>query len=74
MPPFIAKNREELKKAIERGRIVIPSDVKVSPPCLDLISRLLKQDVGMRIQWKDLFEHPFIQPDEKTYKAYYDQF
>jgi serine/threonine-protein kinase ULK2 len=72
MPPFIAKNREELKKAIERGRLVIPPDVKISPPCLNLIHCLLQNDVGTRIQWKDLFEHPFIKFDEKTFKAYYE--
>lgn len=49
MPPFIAKTRDELKKAIERGRIVVPPDVKLSPACLDLISGLLKQHVDMRI-------------------------
>lgn len=41
MPPFIAKNREELKKAIQRGKIVTPPDLKISPPCLNLIQCLL---------------------------------
>jgi len=41
VPPFIASNREDLRKNIERGRIVIPPGLTISPLCLNLIHKLL---------------------------------
>lgn len=70
----MAANREELKKAIERGKISLPPDVKVSPACFNLIKSLLVQDVDNRIDWKNFFEHPFVKSDEKVYQQYYNTF
>lgn len=41
MPPFPASNREQLKKAIERGVIKFPQDVQLSQFCSGLIFSLL---------------------------------
>jgi hypothetical protein len=33
MPPFIASNKEELKRAIYKGTYIFPKDVKISLSC-----------------------------------------
>jgi hypothetical protein len=62
-----------LKKAIEIGKITFPEEVrnKISPCCLDLLKLLLRQDVGIRIDWLDFFSHPFIKSESKAYEEYY---
>ena len=41
VPPFIASNREDLRKNIERGKIMLPPGLEISPACLNLIHKLL---------------------------------
>ena len=70
----MAANREGLKKVIDKGKITLPPDVKVSPACMNLITMLLVHEADSRIEWKNFFEHPFIKYDENTFAVYYNNF
>jgi len=67
-PPFIGQNKQELRQNIERGIYRLPTEVKASTICLDLIQKLLKQNSAERISWLDFFEHPFVKLDPHTYQ------
>jgi serine/threonine protein kinase len=67
-PPFIGKNKAELRLNIEKGIYKFPPGVKVSKICLHLVSQLLQSEPKERIAWQKFFEHPFIKSDEKTYQ------
>jgi len=53
-PPFMGKNREDLKKNIDKGKYLYPPDVagKISKICKHLISQLLMSNVEERMTWK----------------------
>ena len=52
IPPFMGKNREELKKRIDKGFYKIPPGVEISDVALNLIESLLIQDVEKRMNWE----------------------
>jgi serine/threonine-protein kinase ULK/ATG1 len=43
---------------------VLPEALRVSPACLDLLSKLLQPDPVLRIDWNEFFTHPFISNPE----------
>lgn len=67
----MGKNREELKKNIEKGIYEYPPQLKgkISNICKDIISKLLIQNVEKRMKWTDFFEHPMITCSEKAYES-----
>ncbi|CDW82865.1 protein kinase superfamily protein [Stylonychia lemnae] len=73
VPPFMGRNREELKLNVEKGNYRFPPGVQVSKICLHLISQLLQSKSEDRIQWTDFFAHPFVAYDEKIFKQVLDE-
>lgn len=62
-PPFYAKNRQELFKAIRHAKYVFDSpywDV-VSDPAKDLVSKILVVDPKKRMTAKDILAHPWVE-------------
>lgn len=59
-PPFQGKSLPDLIEKISQGRYIIPTSVKISKVCINLISGLLISDPSKRFTWDDFFDHPFI--------------
>lgn len=59
--PYSSKTVEELLEKINsRQRIEIPTNVKISNECEDLLTRLLQHDPDKRISFQDFFNHEFV--------------
>ncbi|KAG5671977.1 hypothetical protein PVAND_002141 [Polypedilum vanderplanki] len=59
--PYSSQTIEELLEKIQNcQKIDIPSNIKISPECEDLLSRLLKHDPEERITFQDFFNHDFV--------------
>ncbi|XP_071488467.1 serine/threonine-protein kinase ULK3-like [Diadema antillarum] len=59
--PLASRSFTELAEKIRSPKpIEIPTFIATSDSCRDLLSRLLKRDVGERIDFEDFFQHPFI--------------
>ena len=59
-PPFNSKTFYDLIKHIEKRRIMIPSNIKLSKECEHLIYALLKKNPNQRISWEAFFRHPWF--------------
>mmetsp|Transcript_32443 Transcript_32443/g.31843 ORF Transcript_32443/g.31843 Transcript_32443/m.31843 type:complete len:199 (+) Transcript_32443:438-1034(+) len=63
-PPFKGKSLAELVEKVNKGSYLIPTSVKLSEECINLISGLLKSNPDERFTWDCFFNHPFItEPD-----------
>lgn len=58
--PYKAKTHYELVKKIESEHIIIPSKFDISQECYNIIHILLQKNPADRINWIDLFNHPWI--------------
>ncbi|XP_059610415.1 serine/threonine-protein kinase ULK3 [Phlebotomus argentipes] len=59
--PYSSKSLPELLEKIQKlQRIDIPRNTRISPECEDLLSRLLQHDRDKRIDFKDFFQHDFL--------------
>ena len=58
--PFKAKNIFELMRQIEKNKITLPKDIKLTEECKDLLFKLLKKNPDERISWDDFFNHPWL--------------
>lgn len=70
-PPYQGQNYIQLIHNIETRPLKIPRSVadNVSRECLDLLIRLLQRDPHKRIDFENLFQHPFLKdanPDTAT--------
>jgi serine/threonine protein kinase len=61
VPPFVCNTHYELMQlqAAWTGP-TLPQAVRVSPECMDLLSKLLCADPVRRMEWNEFFSHPFI--------------
>lgn len=61
--PFMdAMKPEELAK-MQMNPIPYPTNVAVSGECIDLMHGLLRPDPYLRIGWTELFQHPWVSPE-----------
>mmetsp|Transcript_41258 Transcript_41258/g.47541 ORF Transcript_41258/g.47541 Transcript_41258/m.47541 type:complete len:133 (+) Transcript_41258:569-967(+) len=67
-PPFQGKSLSDLIEKISQGRYIIPTSVKISKVCINLISGLLISDPTKRFTWDDFFDHPFITESEDGFE------
>lgn len=58
--PFHSTSVDQLVQRMRTEKVRIPSSVKLSPECHDLLVRLLQSDPNKRISFQDLFDHPFL--------------
>tara|TARA_Y100001958_G_C21224429_1_gene549790 strand:+ start:32 stop:1312 length:1281 start_codon:yes stop_codon:yes gene_type:complete len=58
--PYKAKTHFELVKKIESEHIVIPKKFDISKECFNLIHSLLQKEEKYRLDWEELFTHPWI--------------
>lgn len=59
--PYSSKTIDELLEKIKnRRKIELPSNVKISNECEDLLTRLLQHDPDMRISFQEFFNHDFV--------------
>uniref|UniRef100_A0A6B2EG62 Serine/threonine-protein kinase ULK3 n=1 Tax=Phlebotomus kandelakii TaxID=1109342 RepID=A0A6B2EG62_9DIPT len=59
--PYSSKSLSELLEKIRQlQRIEIPRNTRISPECEDLLTRLLQHDRDKRIEFKDFFQHDFL--------------
>lgn len=59
-PPYKASTHLELINKIEKMPVYLPLSILISDHCRDLIQRLLQKDPNKRIDWDDLFSHPWL--------------
>uniref|UniRef100_A0A3B3Q8C3 Serine/threonine-protein kinase ULK3 n=1 Tax=Paramormyrops kingsleyae TaxID=1676925 RepID=A0A3B3Q8C3_9TELE len=60
-PPFASRSYVELEEKIRSDRAIeLPAGARVSPPCRDLLLRLLERDPDARISFPQFFSHPFV--------------
>ena len=58
--PYKAKTHFELVKKIESDHIIIPKKFNISKECFNLIHSLLQKEEKYRLDWEELFTHPWI--------------
>jgi len=58
--PFVASDRPELFKRIQKGHYVYPEDAKTSMLARDLISRLLRLAPMERYSTRETLQHPWL--------------
>ena len=61
--PFHSVSVKELVQRLKNERIRIPSNVKISPECHDLLVRLLQRNPNRRMSFEDFFSHKFLDLD-----------
>ncbi|XP_055697118.1 serine/threonine-protein kinase ULK3-like [Phlebotomus papatasi] len=71
--PYSSKSLPELLEKIrQKQRIDIPRNTRISPECEDLLTRLLQHDRDKRIDFKDFFQHDFLDlrhaPSEENFE------
>lgn len=59
--PYKANNIQSLIREINSKRIMLPDHIIVTSNCKKLIYSLLEIDLNKRIQWEDLFNHPWLE-------------
>jgi hypothetical protein len=59
-PPWTGANHVQLLERIERTELKWPERDRVSGPCSDLITRLLKRNPSERLSFEDFLQHPFV--------------
>lgn len=57
-PPFNVKTQYELLRLLQTKEVCFPTDC--SDECGDLLKGLLTKDPERRLDWHDLFAHPFL--------------
>lgn len=59
--PYSSKTIDELLEKIKsRQKIELPTNVKISNECEDLLTRLLQHDLDKRISFQEFFNHDFV--------------
>lgn len=66
--PYKASTHLELINKIETTPIYLPLSILISDHCRDLIQKLLQKDPNKRIDWHDLFDHPWLNSNEMNKK------
>uniref|UniRef100_A0A1B0CF61 Serine/threonine-protein kinase ULK3 n=1 Tax=Lutzomyia longipalpis TaxID=7200 RepID=A0A1B0CF61_LUTLO len=71
--PYSSKSLAELMEKIRLlQKIEIPQNTRISPECEDLLTRLLQHDRQKRIDFRDFFQHDFLDlrhaPCEKNFE------
>lgn len=61
--PFRARNMIDLMSSLKKKEVVLPEN-NLSKNCINLISGLLNKNPDRRINWTDLFSHPWFDTDE----------
>lgn len=59
--PYSSKTTEELLNKIKsKQKIVVPTNIKISQTCRDLINRLLVHDPKKRLNFHEFFNHDYV--------------
>lgn len=58
--PFHSTSVEGLLHKLKSDKICIPSSLKLTPECHDLLVRLLQRNPDNRISFQDFFDHQFL--------------
>lgn len=61
--PFHSTSVKDLVQKLKNERIRIPSTVKMSPECHDLLVRLLQRNPNQRMPFDEFFSHRFLDLD-----------
>ncbi len=59
-PPYKASTHYELICKIDKNPIFIPTSIKISDDCRDLIHGLLQKNPQKRITWNNFFQHDWL--------------
>jgi serine/threonine-protein kinase ULK/ATG1 len=63
--PFTGRDREDLKRNLEKGAYKLPKRLKLSLQGLDFLNCCLQYDQIKRMAWSELIKHPYIIGDPK---------
>mmetsp|Transcript_30094 Transcript_30094/g.29347 ORF Transcript_30094/g.29347 Transcript_30094/m.29347 type:complete len:156 (-) Transcript_30094:645-1112(-) len=66
--PFTGRDREDLKKNLDKGIYKLPKMLKMTLKGLDFLNQCLQFDQDKRISWEQLTMHPYITDDPKSDK------
>jgi serine/threonine-protein kinase ULK/ATG1 len=68
--PFTGRDREDLKKNLEKGTYKLPKKLKLTLQGLDFLNCCLQFDQQKRMAWNELIKHPYItnNPSEEEEK------
>jgi len=67
IPPFLAKNVNELFKEIMKGKYIISSNIKLSIETVTFINGLLQFYPEKRFEWNVLRSHPFLRNSVESF-------
>eukprot|EP01087_Luapelamoeba_hula_P006394 TRINITY_DN1647_c0_g2_i1.p1 TRINITY_DN1647_c0_g2~~TRINITY_DN1647_c0_g2_i1.p1 ORF type:complete len:681 (-),score=87.06 TRINITY_DN1647_c0_g2_i1:168-2210(-) len=67
--PYRGTTYLELMTHIDKGRVVWPADLEVSPDMKDLVISLLKKDPTLRISWPEFFSHSCVKTTSSIMEA-----
>ncbi len=59
-PPFVGFSIPDIAKNIKTGKYTLPKKVKISKEILTFINGLLQFNPEKRLNWEEIFNHPFI--------------
>lgn len=66
--PFTGRDKNDLKRNLEKGLYKLPKKIKLSLTGLDFLNRCLQFDSEKRMSWSELTQHPYVTIDPRTEK------
>ena len=66
--PFTGRDKNDLKRNLEKGVYKLPKKLKMSLQGLDFLNCCLQFDQAKRMSWNDLIQHPYITNDPRNEK------
>jgi serine/threonine protein kinase len=66
--PFTGRDKNDLKRNLEKGVYKLPKKLKMSLQGLDFLNCCLQFDQVKRMSWNDLIHHPYITNDPRNEK------
>ena len=66
--PFTGRDKNDLKRNLEKGVYKLPKKLKMSLQGLDFLNCCLQFEQAKRMSWNDLIQHPYITNDPRNEK------
>ena len=64
--PFYGRDREDLKRNLDKGNYVVPKEIRISLMGLDFINKCLQFDSSKRLSWSEMIAHPYLYDDDAS--------
>ena len=66
--PFIGETTQELFEEIQKGKYILPHDLKCSVEIISFINGLLQYYPEKRLNWEQIKSHPFLRTNPNDFK------